>query len=155
MSIIETKIKELGLNLPPAPKPVAAYIPAIKTGNFIFTAGQIPFIDGELKYKGHLGEEVSIEEGYQAAKICCLNALAAAKTIIDSLDSIEQIVKLTVFVNSTPNFCDQAKVANGASELLVQIFGESGRHARSAVGTNILPLGAAVEVEMVLKIKSE
>lgn len=153
MSKVEDKLKELNLILPPTPKPVAAYIPAVKTGNLVFTAGQIPFVDGELKFKGQLGSNITIEEGYQAAAICCLNALAAIKGVIDNLDKIERVVKLTVFVNSTSTFTDQAKVANGASELLVKIFEDVGRHARSAVGTNTLPLGAAVEVEMIVQVK--
>lgn len=153
MGKTEQKIIELGYTLPDVPKPVAAYIPAVNTGDMVFTAGQIPFVKGELKYKGRLGESLSIDEGYQAAKICCMNALAAVKGVVNSLDDVERIVKLTVFVNSAPDFTDQAKVANGASETIVEIFGEAGRHARSAVGTNTLPLGAAVEVEIILKVK--
>jgi len=153
MGKIEERIKELGFELPAVPKPVAAYVPTVRTGNLIFTAGQIPFVKGELQYKGRIGENLTIEQGYEAARTCCLNALAAIKGEIDNLDLIERIIKLTVFVNSANGFTDQAKVANGASELLVQIFGEAGRHSRSAVGCNVLPLGASVEVEMIVKVK--
>jgi len=150
--MIEEKINDLGYQVPEAPKPVAAYVPALKIDNLIFTAGQLPFLKGELKYKGKLGKEIEIEEGKKAAEICALNCLAAIKGVIKNLDKIEQIVKLTVFVNGTDNFNDQPKAANGASELLEKIFGEKGKHARSAVGVNGLPLGAAVEIEMIVKI---
>jgi enamine deaminase RidA (YjgF/YER057c/UK114 family) len=153
MSNIEDKIRDMGLRLPTIPKPVAAYVPAIKIGDLVFTAGQIPTVEGELVYKGCVGEDLSLDDGYAAARICCLNALSAVKGVIDSLDKIEKIVKLTVFVNSASDFTQQPAVANGASDLVVKIFGEAGKHARSAVGTNTLPLGAAVEVEMIVKIK--
>ncbi len=151
--MIEDKIKDLGFELPDTPKPVAAYVPAIKINNLVFTAGQIPSIKGELKYKGKLGKDLTIEEGKKAAEICALNCLAAIKGIIKDLDEIVQIVKLTVFVNSTEGFSNQPQVANGASELLENIFGEKGKHVRSAVGVNELPLDAAVEIEMIVKIK--
>jgi enamine deaminase RidA (YjgF/YER057c/UK114 family) len=150
--MIEEKILELGYQLPEAPKPVAAYLPALKVDNLIFTAGQIPSIKGELKYKGKLGKDIMIDEGRKAAETCALNCLAAVKGITGDLDKIEQIVKLTVFVNSTESFINQPQVANGASELLEKIFGEKGRHARSAVGVSELPLDASVEIEMIVKI---
>ncbi len=151
--MIEEKIKELGYELPEAPKPVAAYISALKVDKLIYTAGMVPFLKGELKYKGKLGKDIMIDEGRKAAEVCALNCLAAIKGVIKDLDEIEQIVKLTVFVNGTDGFPDQPKVANGASELLEKIFGEKGKHVRSAVGVNELPLNAAVEIEMIVKIK--
>ena len=151
--MIEEKIKELGLELPEVAKPVAAYIPALLSGDYVFTAGQIPFVKGELKYKGKVGGELSLEEGQKAAEICALNCLAAVKGVIGDLDKIERIVKLTVFVNNVDGYGDQPKVANGASELLGKIFGEIGKHARSAVGVSGLPLNAAVEIEMIVKVK--
>ncbi len=152
--MIEEKIKELGFNLPEAPKPVAAYIPALEVNNMVFTAGQIPSIAGELLFKGKIGKEVTLMEGQRAAEICILNCLAAIKGVIGNLDKIERIIKLTVFVNSSEGFADQPKVANGASELLIKIFGENGKHVRSAIGVNELPLNAAVEVEMICKVNS-
>jgi enamine deaminase RidA (YjgF/YER057c/UK114 family) len=151
--MIEEKIKELGFELPEAPKPLAAYIPALKVDNLVFTAGQLPMVKGELKYKGKLGADVSVEDGRNAAEICALNCLAAIAGVIGNLDNIERVVKLTAFVNSADNFTDQPKVANGASELIGKIFGENGKHVRSAVGVNELPLNAPVEIEMIVKIK--
>ncbi len=152
--MIEEKIKELGFNLPEPPKPVAAYIPALAINNLIFTAGQIPSIAGELMFKGKIDKELTLMEGKRAAETCVLNCLSAIKGITGDLNKIERIVKLTVFVNSSDSFTDQPKVANGASELLIKIFGEKGKHARSAVGVNALPLNAAVEIEMICEIKS-
>lgn len=151
--MIEDKIKELGFELPEAPKPVAAYVPVLKVDNLVFTAGQIPFVKGELKYKGKLGKDLTIDEGKKAAEVCALNCLAAVRTIIKDLDEIEHIVKLTVFVNCIDGFTNQPQVANGASELLEKIFGGKGKHARSAVGVSGLPLDAAVEIEMIVKVK--
>ena len=151
--MIEDKIKELGFNLPEPPKPLAAYVPAVMTGEFVFTAGQIPISGGKLKYAGKLGEEISEEEGKKAAEICALNCLSAVKGLVGELKRIEQVIKLTVFVNSADGFTAQPSVANGASELLVKIFGENGKHARSAVGVNELPLNAAVEIEMIAQVK--
>jgi len=158
--MIEDKIKELGFELPEAPKPVAAYVPVLKVDNLIFTAGQIPFVKGELKYKGKLGKDLpagqaglTIDEGKKAAEVCALNCLAAVRTIIKDLDEIEHVVKLTVFVNCIDGFTNQPQVANGASELLEKIFGGKGKHARSAVGVSGLPLDAAVEIEMIVKVK--
>ena len=151
--MIEDKIKELGYELPEAPKPLAAYIPALIVENLIFTSGQLPSFKGELKFKGKVGSELSIEEGAKAAEICALNCLSVIKTVAGSLDKIEQIVKLTAFVNSADYFTDQPKVANGASELLGKIFGNKGKHVRSAVGVNELPLNAPIEIEMIVKIK--
>ena len=151
--MIEEKIKQLGYQLPEAPKPVAVYVAALKVDKLVFTAGQIPSVQGDLKYKGKLGKDIMIDEGRKAAEVCALNCLAAIKGVIKNLDEIEQIVKLTVFVNSTESIINQPQIANGASELLEKIFGEKGKHVRSAVGVNELPLDAAVEIEMIVKIK--
>ncbi len=153
MMTIEQKLNSLGLTLPQTPKPVAAYIPAIQVDNMVYTSGQIPVVTGELKFKGKLGREISQEQGYEAAKICAINALSAIKSVIDDLDRIEQIVKVVGFVASTDGFTDQPAVINGASEFLKELFGEKGAHARSAVGMAELPLGAAVELEMIVKVK--
>ncbi len=139
--------------MPVAPKPVASYVPAVKVDRLVFTSGQIPFWNGELRYKGKVGGDLSEEEGYQAARLCVLNCLAVVKQVAGSLDKIERIVKLTGFVNSAPGFNRQPFVVNGASDLLGKIFGEAGHHARSAVGVNELPLDAAVEVELVALLK--
>lgn len=149
----ELKLKELGIELPQAPKPVAAYVPAVQAGGFVYTSGQITMVQGELKYKGKLGKDLAVEEGYQAARICALNALSAIRDVVGSLDNIEQIVKVVGFVNSAEGFTEQPKVINGASDLLKEIFGAAGQHARSAVGVNELPLDTAVEVEMIVKVK--
>jgi enamine deaminase RidA (YjgF/YER057c/UK114 family) len=151
--MIEERITELGFTIPEAPKPLAAYIPALKVNGLVMTAGQIPIINGELIYKGKIGKDISEEEGQKAAEVCLMNCLSAIKSVVGSLDNIERIIKLTVFVNSAEGFTSQPKVANGASELCVKIFGEEGKHVRSAVGVNELPLNAAVEVEMIAKIK--
>jgi enamine deaminase RidA (YjgF/YER057c/UK114 family) len=150
--MIEDKIKELGFTLPDAPKPLAAYIPALEIDKMVFTAGQLPMQNGELKYSGKLGTGISVEDGRKAAEICAINCLAAIKSVTGSLDKIKRIVKLTAFVNSADGFTDQPKVANGASELIGKIFGENGKHVRSAVGINELPLNAPVEIEMIVKI---
>lgn len=150
---IEEKLKALGLTLPQTPKPVAAYIPAIQVDNMVYTSGQLPVIAGELKFKGKLGREITKEKGYEAAKICALNALSAIKSVIGDLDRIEQIVKVVGFVASAEGFTDQPAVINGASEFLKELFGEKGAHARSAVGMAELPLGASVELEMIVKVK--
>jgi len=151
--MIEDKIKELGFTLPEAPKPLAAYIPALEVDKLVFTAGQLPMTNGELKFKGKLGADISVEDGRSAAEICAINCLAAIKSVTGSLDYIKRVVKLTAFVNSADGFTDQPKVANGASELIAKIFGENGKHVRSAVGVNELPLNAPIEIEMIVKIK--
>ncbi|MCH7973716.1 MAG: RidA family protein [Bacteroidetes bacterium] len=151
--MIEDKIKKLGFELPEPTKPMAAYLPSVQSGNLVFTAGQIPVVKGELKYKGKVGFILTLEEAQKAAQICVLNCLGVVKSITGSLENIEQIVKLTVFVNSADNFTSQHLVANGASELLGEIFGETGKHARSAIGVNELPGDSAVEIEMVCRVK--
>lgn len=150
---IEEKIKSLGYVVPATPKPVAAYIPAVLVDNFVFTSGQIPVVAGELKFKGKVGRDISPEQGYEAARVCALNALSAIRSVIGDLDNIDRIVKVVGFVASAEGFNGQPAVINGASEFLREVFGESGMHARSAVGVAELPLGAAVEVEMIVKIK--
>jgi len=153
MNKIESKLDKLGLRLPDAPKPVAAYIPAKQTGNLVFTAGQLPMVSGELISKGLLGQDVEIDEANKAARICTLNALAAIKGLIGDLDRIKQIVRVVGYVASVPTFTQQPAVVNGASELLLEIFGENGKHARSAVGMAVLPLNASVEIELTVEIE--
>jgi enamine deaminase RidA (YjgF/YER057c/UK114 family) len=152
MSKIEHKIIELGLVLPTPSKPLASYVPAKKSGSLVFTAGQLPMVDGVLVAQGFLGKNVEIEDAYQAARICTLNALAAIKGVIGDLDQIKQIVRVVGYVASVPEFTQQPAVVNGASELLLDIFGENGKHARSAVGMTVLPLNAAVEIELTVEI---
>lgn len=151
--MIEEKIKELGYTLPETAKPLAAYIPAIRVGEFVYTSGQVPIVGGELKYKGKIGTELTLEDGQKASIICALNGLSAIKGIVGDLNKIEQIIKLTVFVNSANGFTDQPKVANGASEFLGSVFGDAGIHTRSAVGVSELPINSAVEIEMIVKVK--
>jgi enamine deaminase RidA (YjgF/YER057c/UK114 family) len=145
----------MGITLPAVPAPVAAYVPAVRVCDLIFTSGQLPMVDGQLKYTGHLGKDVTVEEGYDAARICALNALAAVHGLVGDLDRIEQVVKLTGWVSSTDDFTDQPKVMNGASELIAEVFGDAGKHARAAVAANALPLGAAVEMELIVKLKGQ
>lgn len=151
MTAVEARLAELGLKLPAVAKPVAAYIPAVVTGNLVYTAGQLPFVDGVLAATGKFGAGVAAEDGAALARICALNALAAAESAIGSLDRVTRVVKVVAFVASTPDFTGQPGVANGASELLGQVFGEAGQHARSAVGVPVLPLNAPVEVELILE----
>ena len=150
---VEAKLKEMGFELPTVAAPVAAYVPAVKVDAYVYTAGQIPLVAGVLKYKGKVGADLSEEEAYQAAQVCALNCLAAIKSVAGSLDYVEQVVKVVGFVNSAPGFTMQPKVINGASELLGKLFGEQGAHARSAVGVSELPIDAAVEVEVIVKIR--
>jgi enamine deaminase RidA (YjgF/YER057c/UK114 family) len=150
--MIEEKIKELGFELPEVAKPLAAYIPAKQVGNLIMTSGQVPLVKGVINFAGKVGKELSEEEGQKAAQICALNCLAAIKGVIGNLDRIVEVVKLTVFVASAEEFTAQPKVANGASELIGKIFGEAGKHVRSAVGVTALPLNASVEIEMIVRV---
>jgi len=151
--MIETKLKELGYEIPEAPKPLAAYIPAININNMVLTAGQLPLKAGKLLFEGKVGKDVSEEDAVKAAELCAINCLSVVKAEVGSLDNIERIVKLTVFVNSADEFTSQPKVANGASELMVKVFGNAGKHVRSAVGVSELPLNAPVEIEMIAKVK--
>lgn len=149
----EANLKRMGLTLPTAPKPVASYIPVQRSGSLLYVSGQIPFRDGSLIARGSVPGQVSVEQGIECARQCALNALANIKAYTGSLMHIKQIVRLGVFVCSEPGFYDQPKVANGASDLLVALFGEQiGRHARAAVGSIALPLGAPVEVEMTVEV---
>ena len=152
--MIEQKIAELGIEIPDAPAPLAAYIPALLSGNMVFTAGQLPMVNGQLLYEGKVGFDVSLEEAVQAAEACAINCLSVIKAVAGNLDKIRRIVKVTVFVNSADGFIKQPQVANGASELLVKIFGENGKHVRSAVGVNELPINAPVEIEMIAEIEN-
>jgi enamine deaminase RidA (YjgF/YER057c/UK114 family) len=148
----EEKLKKLGFILPPAPKPLAAYIPAKIVGNLVFTSGQVPIADGNIVYAGKVGKDLTEDDARKAAELCLINCLSVVKSIVGNLDNIKQIVKLTVFVNSADGFTAQPKIANGASELLEKIFGENGKHVRSAVGVNELPLNSAVEIEMIVLV---
>ena len=151
---IKEKIESLGLTLPVAALPVAAYVPAVKTGNLVFVAGQLPLVDGKIVKEGKVGKEVTPEEAKEMAQVCALNALAAIALVAD-IDQIEKIVRVGGFVNGIPGFVAIPAVINGASELLIKLFGEvNGKHARTAIGVAELPLNAPVEVEMVVQLKS-
>lgn len=150
---VESKIAALGLSLPPVATPAGAYVPAIVSGNLVFTAGQIPLVDGQLMATGKVGEEISPEFAKEIAQRCALNALAAVKSVIGDLDRVKRVVKVVGFVASTPDFTGQPGVLNGASEFLGAVFGESGKHARSAVGVASLPLDAPVEVELIVEFE--
>ena len=151
---IKEKLSSLGLTLPTAAAPVAAYVPAVKTGNLVFTAGQLPVVDGKLVLTGKVGSDVTAEDAKKMAEICALNALAAISLVAD-IDQIEKIVRVGGFVNGAPGFVAIPAVINGASELLIKLFGDvNGKHARTAVGVAELPLNAPVEVEMVVKLKN-
>jgi enamine deaminase RidA (YjgF/YER057c/UK114 family) len=150
---IDQRLAELGITLPQAAAPVAAYVPTVQHGGLLHISGQISFAgDGSL-IKGRLGEDMQLEAGQQAARRCGVMLLAQIRAAVGSLDRVERIVKLGVFVNSAPSFTDQPKVANGASELMQEVFGEAGRHARSAVGVAVLPLGVAVEVDAIVAVR--
>jgi enamine deaminase RidA (YjgF/YER057c/UK114 family) len=146
------RLSELGLTLPPVAPPVAAYVPAVRTGNHVYTSGQLPFVDGKLPGTGKVGEGVAPDEAAALARTAALNALAAVASVAGGLDAITRIVKVTCFVASTPAFTGQAQVANGASELLIEVLGDAGRHARSAVGMAVLPLDSPVEVELIAEV---
>lgn len=151
MSRVEARLAGLGLALPTVPAPVAAYVPAVVSGQHVFTAGQLPLVDGELLHTGTVGVDVTPEQAYDAARQSAVNTLAAVASVVD-LDRVVRIVKATVFVASATDFTGQPQVANGASELYGEVLGEAGRHARSAVGVPVLPLGAPVEVELVVEV---
>jgi enamine deaminase RidA (YjgF/YER057c/UK114 family) len=151
MTDIASRLSELGIALPEPAAPVAAYVPAVLAGNLLHISGQVSFEDGRL-ITGRLGEDMDVEAGQRAARACGLMLLAQMKKALGSLDRVERIVKLGAFVNSAASFTDQPKVANGASELMQQVFGEAGRHARSAVGVPVLPLGVAVEIDAVVQV---
>jgi enamine deaminase RidA (YjgF/YER057c/UK114 family) len=151
---IQSKLAELGLTLPVTAAPVAAYVPAVRTGNLVFTAGQLPLVDGKIPFVGKVGSDVTPEQAKDMAQICALNALAAISLVAD-IDQIERVVRVGGFVNGIPGFVAIPAVINGASELLIKLFGEvNGKHARTAIGVAELPLNAPVEVEMVVQLKS-
>jgi enamine deaminase RidA (YjgF/YER057c/UK114 family) len=151
---IQSKLAELGLTLPEAALPVAAYVPAVRTGNLVFTAGQLPLVDGKIPFVGKVGSDVTPEQAKDMAQVCALNALAAISLVAD-IDQIEKIVRVGGFVNGIPGFVAIPAVINGASELLIKLFGEvNGKHARTAIGVAELPLNAPVEVEMVVQLKN-
>jgi enamine deaminase RidA (YjgF/YER057c/UK114 family) len=152
MSAVEDKLAALGLALPDVVPPVAAYQPAVRSGAYVHTSGQLPMVDGKLPATGKVGAEVTPEDAYELARICALNALAAVKSVTGDLDSIARVVKVVGFVASVPDFTGQPAVINGASELLGQVLGEAGAHARSAVGVTALPLNAPVEVEIQVEL---
>ena len=148
----EAQVTALGLVLPAPPKPVATYIPVVQTGNLLFLSGMIPLRDGTLMMAGNLGKDLSVEQGYEAARICLLNALAVIRQHLGTLDRVKQVVKLVGYVASAEGFVQQPAVINGASDLLVKIFGDAGRHARVAVGAAALPLNAPVEIELIVQV---
>jgi len=152
MSAPSERLAELGLTLPAVAAPQAAYVPAVRTGNYIYVSGQLPMVDGKLQATGKVGESVRAEEAASLARICALNGLAAAASVVGGLDAIMRIVKVTGFVASAPSFTGQPLVINGASEFLIEVFGEAGRHARSAVGIAALPLDSPVEVELIAEV---
>lgn len=150
----EDRLSKLGWTLPQAPAPVGAYVPWVRAGDLVFVSGQLPMCEGKLVALGKVGAAVTVEQAAQAAAVAALNGLAQVAVAGGGLENVAQVVRIGVFVNSAPGFTEQAKVANGASELLVAAFGEAGRHARAAVGASELPLDAAVEVELVVQLKS-
>lgn len=154
MSKIESKLKSLGINLPAAATPVANYVGFVKSGNVVFLSGQLPLENGELKFSGKVGAKVSVDDAKKAAKICAINLLAQLKLACDGdLDRVARCVKLGVFVNGDADFIDHPAVANGASDFMVEVFGDAGKHARAAVGSGSLPRGVSVEVDAVFEIK--
>jgi enamine deaminase RidA (YjgF/YER057c/UK114 family) len=152
MASPEQRLEELGISLPQPVRPMAAYVPTVRSGEMVYVSGQVPIVDGKPAYLGRLGADgLSVEAGVEAARRCAINLLAALKAELGELSRIHRVVKLTGFVASAPDFYDQPKVINGASELLVEVFGDAGRHARSAVGMAALPLGVPVEVEAIVE----
>jgi enamine deaminase RidA (YjgF/YER057c/UK114 family) len=154
MSSAAEQLAALGLTLPPVTAPVAAYVPAVRTGAYVYVSGQVPVVDGKLAGTGKVGREVTAEDAARMARTCALNAVAAAADAAGGLDAISRIVKVVGFVASAPGFNGQPQVINGASELLIEVFGEAGRHARSAVGVAELPLNAPVEVELIAEVRA-
>jgi enamine deaminase RidA (YjgF/YER057c/UK114 family) len=149
----EGRLAALGLTLPPVAAPLAAYVPAVRTGSYVYTAGQLPLADGRLLQTGKVGVQVGVDEAAALARTCALNALAAVASVAGGLSAVTRIVKVTGFVASDPSFTGQPLVVNGASELLSEVFGDAGRHARSAVGVAVLPLDAPVEVELIAEVR--
>ena len=149
----EARLAALGLTLPPVAAPLAAYVPAMRSGPYVYTAGQLPLADGKLLMTGRVGAQVSVEEGAALARTCALNALAAVASVTGGLSAVTRIVKIVGFVASDPSFTGQPLVVNGASELMLEVFGDAGRHARSAVGVAVLPLDSPVELELIAEIR--
>jgi enamine deaminase RidA (YjgF/YER057c/UK114 family) len=149
----EARLDALGLALPPVAAPLAAYVPAVRSGQHVYTAGQLPLVDGKLLMTGRVGAQVSVEEGAALARTCALNALAAVASVTGGLSAVTRIVKIVGFVASDPSFTGQPLVVNGASELMLEVFGDAGRHARSAVGVAVLPLDAPVEIELIAEVR--
>lgn len=150
---VEDTLQTLGLTLPEPARPVASYVPAVRSGNLVYVSGQIPTRNGELRRRGKVGLNVTEDEAYEEARTCLLNALAAVKAVVGSLDEITRVVKVNGYVNSADGFTDESTVVNGASDLLVKLFGENGRHARAAVGVAELPLNAPVEVDLLVEVR--
>lgn len=153
MSQVENRLQDMGLTVPEVAAPVAAYVPALRNGNLVYTSGQLPLVSGHLRATGKLGAEITTEMGCEFAQTCALNAIAAVRSQIGDLDKVVQVVKVLGFVASTGDFYDQPQVINGASELLAKAFGDAGEHARSAVGVAVLPRNAPVEVELVVAVR--
>jgi len=150
---VDTRLEQLGIELPKATKPVANFVPCVQTGNTLFVSGQVSSWNGEYRYIGKVGEDVSVEDAQQAARLCALNILAQARSHLGSLDRVSKVVMVQGFVNATPDFTDHPKVINGASDLLVQVFGDAGKHARFALGAGSLPFNVAVEIAAVLEVR--
>ena len=151
----EARLRELGITLPPAPQAVGAYLPWARTGNLVFTSGQLPWLDGRLAFTGKLGAELTVEQGYQAARVCALNALAQLRAAAGDLDKVIRLVRLEGFVHSAPGFHDHPKVLDGASDLFNEVFGPRGKHARTALGINEMPLNAAVQLALIAEVAGE
>ncbi len=149
----ERRLADLGITVPTLPPPVAAYVPAVRTGRLVYASGQTPTIDGVLQVRGKLGAGISVEEGQRAARLAALNCLAEVRGLLGSLDAVSRVVRLTGYVASAPGFGEQPAVMNGASQLIEEVFGEAGRHARSAIGVAELPFGAPVEVELIVEVR--
>lgn len=152
MTSAEGRLVELGISLPVLPPPVAVYVPAVRTGRIVYASGQTPTVEGVLQVRGKVGGDVTVEDGQRAARLAALNCLAEVRALLGSLDLVSRVVRLTGYVASAPGFGEQPSVINGASELLEQVFGEAGRHARSAIGVAELPFGAPVEVELIVEV---
>lgn len=153
MGRVDDRLSDLSITLPEVAVPAGAYVPALVDGDHVLTSGQLPLVDGQLQAKGHVGAQVDPEQAKELARTCAINALAAIRSVIGDLDAVEQVVKVTGFVASAPDFTGQPGVINGASELLGEVFGEAGQHARSAVGVAALPRGAPVEVEVTVRVR--
>ena len=148
----EEKLRELGIELPKAPAPLGSYVPAVRAGNLVFLSGILPLIQGKLPRQGRVGEDISIDEAKEDAKTAAINALSVLKSYIGSIDKVKRCIKITGYVSSAPDFTEQPKVLNAASDLMFEIFGEAGRHARAAVGVNVLPLNSPVEIEFIFEV---